>query len=68
MLRKTIKKKLKIKFIYKIKCVQKFINLVSNLSEDSYDYVFGGRRKPPPSTTALKLTSPPVRLRPEGNS
>uniref|UniRef100_A0A1I8PVZ6 Uncharacterized protein n=1 Tax=Stomoxys calcitrans TaxID=35570 RepID=A0A1I8PVZ6_STOCA len=38
---------------------------VSNLSEDSYDYVFGGRRKTPPSTTALKLTSPPVRLRPE---
>jgi len=41
---------------------------VSNLSEDSYDYVFGGRRKTPPttSTTQLKLTSPPVRLRPEG--
>ncbi|SPP84932.1 blast:Glucose transporter type 1 [Drosophila guanche] len=40
---------------------------VSNLSEDSYDYVFGGRRKNPPSTTSqqLKLTSPPVRLRPE---
>lgn len=41
---------------------------VSNLSEDSYDYVFGGRRKTPPTTTStqLKLTSPPVRLRPEG--
>nr|NP_728558.5 glucose transporter 1, isoform S [Drosophila melanogaster]AAN11454.5 glucose transporter 1, isoform S [Drosophila melanogaster] len=40
---------------------------VSNLSEDSYDYVFGGRRKTPPTTTStqLKLTSPPVRLRPE---
>ncbi|XP_054084370.1 uncharacterized protein LOC128921296 isoform X2 [Zeugodacus cucurbitae] len=41
---------------------------VSNLSEDSYDYVFGGRRKTPPATrttTTLKLTSPPVRLRPE---
>lgn len=44
-------------------------HIVSNLSEDSYDYVFGGRRKTPPATrttTALKLTSPPVRLRPEG--
>lgn len=43
--------------------------IVSNLSEDSYDYVFGGRRKTPPATrttTTLKLTSPPVRLRPEG--
>lgn len=42
---------------------------VSNLSEDSYDYVFGGRRKTPPattSTTQIKLTSAPVRLRPEG--
>ncbi|XP_055910923.1 glucose transporter type 1 [Eupeodes corollae] len=35
---------------------------VSNLSEDSYDYVFGGPRKTPPSST-LKLTSPPIRLR-----
>ncbi|XP_017490398.1 PREDICTED: uncharacterized protein LOC108378604, partial [Rhagoletis zephyria] len=45
------------------------IRIVSNLSEDSYDYVFGGRRKTPPATrtttTTLKLTSPPVRLRPE---
>lgn len=42
---------------------------VSNLSEDSYDYVFGGRRKTPPattSTTQIKLTTAPVRLRPEG--
>ncbi|XP_033149451.1 uncharacterized protein LOC108598023 isoform X7 [Drosophila busckii] len=40
---------------------------VSNLSEDSYDYVFGGRHKTPPTSTStqLKLTSPPVRLRPE---
>ncbi|KAH8398740.1 hypothetical protein KR222_002529 [Zaprionus bogoriensis] len=40
---------------------------VSNLSEDSYDYVFGGRRKTPPATTStqIKLTSAPVRLRPE---
>ncbi|XP_068142560.1 glucose transporter type 1-like isoform X8 [Drosophila tropicalis] len=41
---------------------------VSNLSEDSYDYVFGGRRKhntPTTTSTQLKLTSPPVRLRPE---
>ena len=50
-----------------------FNKTVSNLSEDSYDYVFGGRRKTPPAivipTTAnnsIKLTSPPIRLRPEG--
>lgn len=43
--------------------------LVSNLNEDPYDYVFGGRRNvPAPSTPALNLTSPPIRLRPEGES
>uniref|UniRef100_T1GE09 Uncharacterized protein n=1 Tax=Megaselia scalaris TaxID=36166 RepID=T1GE09_MEGSC len=36
---------------------------VSNLSEDSYDYVFGGRRETPPVTSSIKLTSPPIRIR-----
>lgn len=39
---------------------------VSNLSEDSYDYVFGGRRETPPVTSSIKLTSPPIRIRTDG--
>ncbi|XP_037879339.1 glucose transporter type 1 isoform X3 [Glossina fuscipes] len=38
---------------------------VSNLNEDSYDYVFGGRRNAPTANPTLNLTSPPIRLRPE---
>lgn len=41
---------------------------VSNLSEDSYDYVFGGRRETPPVTSSIKLTSPPIRIRTDGKS
>lgn len=45
------------------------IKIVSNLNEDSYDYVFGGRRNVlVPSTPTLNLTSPPIRIRPEGES
>ncbi|XP_055373535.1 glucose transporter type 1 isoform X4 [Condylostylus longicornis] len=36
---------------------------VSNLSDGSYDYVFGGPGKTPQLSSTLKLTSPPVRLR-----
>lgn len=40
--------------------------VVSGLSEDTtYDYVFGGPRSAVSHST-LKLTSPPVRLRPDG--
>lgn len=36
------------------------------MSEDSYDYVFGGRRETPPVTSSIKLTSPPIRIRTDG--
>ena len=40
--------------------------VVSGLNEDvTYDYVFGGPRSTVSHST-LKLTSPPVRLRPDG--
>uniref|UniRef100_A0A1A9ZUG6 Uncharacterized protein n=1 Tax=Glossina pallidipes TaxID=7398 RepID=A0A1A9ZUG6_GLOPL len=39
--------------------------MMSNLNEDSYDYVFGGRRNAPTANPTLNLTSPPIRLRPE---
>lgn len=42
------------------------VTVVSDLGEEvTYDYVFGGPRSAV-SYSTLKLTSPPVRLRPDG--
>lgn len=41
--------------------------IASTLSEAStYDYVFRGPSETPPLSSSLKLTSPPIRLRPDG--